>query len=198
MRTIEVEVYKYNELSDSAKEKVKEWYLSDDTRSFIFKDDCEFYLKEAFPNSKLSVEFSLAYCQGDGLNIFGDLCMVDIIKRLSNEFTKKELKFFDWYHRKFGDEYVDMQRNPTHYSYCVCGHNDFTNEYKETMEYWKYRDIPYDLLNRLENLAANYMKDLCYQFEHDGYTFLYEISDEEMQETCEANEYEFYSDGKIV
>ena len=64
MRTIELNVYKYNELSEEAKEKAKEWYLNDDdTRAYIFQQDCELYLKEAFPSSKLDVEFSLASCQ---------------------------------------------------------------------------------------------------------------------------------------
>ena len=198
MRTIELNVYKYSELSDEAKEKAKEWYLNDDTRAYIFQQDCELYLKEAFPSSELNVEFSLGYCQGDGLNIYGELCVNDLIERLAHEFTKKELAFFKWYHNKFGYEYIDMAQNPLRYSYCVCEHNDYMNEYQDTMEYWQYRGIPYALLDRVNDLCKDYMCDLCSQFEKDGYRFLYEISDEEMEDTCEANGYEFYENGKIA
>ena len=66
------------------------------------------------------------------------------------------------------------------------------------MEYWEYRDIPYALLDRVNDLCKDYMCDLCSQFERDGYEYLYNISDEEMDETCEANGYEFYANGKIA
>ena len=35
-----------------------------------------------FPNSNLKVEYSLNYCQGDGLNIYGELNIKDILKYL--------------------------------------------------------------------------------------------------------------------
>ena len=42
MRTVTeiFNVYNYNELSEEAKEKVKEWYLDDDFRTVIFSDNC--------------------------------------------------------------------------------------------------------------------------------------------------------------
>ena len=38
MRTVTetYNVYNYNELSDEAKEKAKQWYLDDDTRTYVF------------------------------------------------------------------------------------------------------------------------------------------------------------------
>lgn len=71
-------VYLFSELSEEAKEKVRNWYLeSQDT--YIFSEDCEEELREIFPNSGLDVQYSLSYCQGDGFNIFGNLDIDDFI-----------------------------------------------------------------------------------------------------------------------
>ena len=49
MRTVTeiFNVYNYNELSEEAKEKVKEWYLDDEMRpTFFYEDKKEFLIEE--------------------------------------------------------------------------------------------------------------------------------------------------------
>lgn len=70
--TITTMVYNFNELSDKAKEKVKEWYLNGQDAEFFYEDSMA-YINELFPNSELDIQFSLGYCQGDGFNIYGEI-----------------------------------------------------------------------------------------------------------------------------
>ena len=70
--TVEYNVYKFNELSNDAKENVKEWYLKGQ-EPFIFTDDCKMDLYNLFGKNNLDVEYSLGYRQGDGFNIYGNI-----------------------------------------------------------------------------------------------------------------------------
>ena len=60
MRTVtEVfKVYNYNELSEEAKEKAKQWYLDDDTRTYVFEDIYTEDLHYLFSGSDLKMQFS--------------------------------------------------------------------------------------------------------------------------------------------
>lgn len=73
------EVYDYEELDVKAKEKAKQWYLDntfrEETLTEIFEED----LTEVFPESNLKVQWSLSNCQGDGVNIYGELHLDDIL-----------------------------------------------------------------------------------------------------------------------
>ena len=51
------------------KKRVREQYLNGQDAEFFYEDSMT-YINELFPNSKLDIQFSLGYCQGDGFNIF--------------------------------------------------------------------------------------------------------------------------------
>lgn len=69
----EIKVFTFPELNGEAKEKAKEWYLNDETLSWELTDSYESDLSCIFPNSDLKVQWSLSYCQGDGVNIYGSV-----------------------------------------------------------------------------------------------------------------------------
>ena len=75
--------YSYEELNEDAKAKVKQWYLEDPIRNENFYEDVKNYLKENFPRSELEVTYSLGYCQGDGLNIYGKVNLYDFLEKLN-------------------------------------------------------------------------------------------------------------------
>ena len=79
--TINYEVYKYGELTEGAKEKVKAWYL-EGREPFVFTEDCEMDLENLFGENDLKVQYSLGYCQGDGFNIYGKVYAESIFKCL--------------------------------------------------------------------------------------------------------------------
>lgn len=188
------EVYEYKELCEAAKEKVKQWYL-DGQEPSIFTDDCKMLLKERFPHSELEVEYSLNYCQGDGFNIYGKIYLDEVLEQIADQFTAKELKFFRWIFNRYGSSY-EMKSN-RHYCYCICSQNDFMEDIISDLEYDQMRGIPTATLEKFNKLVGEYLDDLCREFEKDGYKYFYEVSDEDLREACEANEWTFTAEGKF-
>lgn len=193
--TTEYTVCKFEELSDEAKEAVKRWYLNDPCMVEMFTENCEQDLENLFPKSELKVEYSLNYCQGDGFNIYGKIYLDEVLEKIADKFTEKEMKFFKWVFNEYGSSYK-MESN-RHYCYCICSRNDFSEDILCNMEDDNMRGIPTETLKKFNKLVGEYLDNLCKEFEKEGYSFLYEISDEDMQETCEANEWEFTADGSL-
>lgn len=192
--TRKYQVFNFNELSDEAKEKVREWYLNgQDSWTFtqLLKDDLEIL----FPNSDLNVEYSLGYCQGDGLNIYGELRLEDVLDKVKEHFTEKELRFFAWAFNNYTDT-IKMVRNG-HYCYCVADMNDFSEDIYNDMDNDYCSNIPVETLDKFNKLAQEYFVNLCKQYEKEGYAYFYEVDDETLEEWCDCNEYEFTEDGEL-
>ena len=197
MKTVtrEYTLYSYTELSEKAKERVKEWYLEGQSyMDCIFTFDCIEYLKSLFPHSELDVEYSLNYCQGDGFNIFGKIYLDELLEQIKDHFTEKELKFFRWAFDHYGSSY-EMKAN-REYCYCICHLNDFSENLLTYMEDDGIRNIQTDTLAKFSNLAGKFLKDLCKDFEENGYNFFYEISEEDLTDLCEGSGWLCTADGK--
>ena len=200
------EVYDYSELSEKAKEKVKTEFLQDEIRNDLFYEDCLETLHYMFPNSNLKVQYSLGYCQGDGLNIYGELNINNILNLPTSHFcgdefddmigyfTEKEIKTIQCYMREVGNEIKLPQNN--HYCYCIVDRIDFVDDwFYELEDYSHFRNINRDVLEKLEKYVIIVMERLCSDYEKYGYDFFYNVDDEVIEETCEANEWEFLEDG---
>lgn len=205
MRTIikKFNVYQYSELSDEAKAKVRSWYINDPVRSeeltFLIDQD----LKNLFPNSDLTVEWSLTYCQGDGVNVYGDLCFMDLVnmvqnhlcgdsyKAFENFFTPKEIKTAKFYSEYCGD--VKLPFNLMSYTYCYISQIDLESDF--TYEMSHFRNVDLDLLGKMESYVKMVIKKYCLYWEETGYKYLYEPDEEEIEASCEGNEWEFLEDG---
>lgn len=190
----EYEVYEYKELCDKAKEAVKEWYLRGQ-EAYPFTESCMEYLQELFPNSELQVEYSLNYCQGDGFNIYGKIRLHEVLEKIADKFTAKELKFLDWMFNRYGSTY-EMKPN-RNYTYCICSRNDFAEDFLDWLAEELMRGIPTETLRKFNKLVGEYLDNLCGEFEKNGYTYFYEVSDEDLRDACEANEWMFTADGKF-
>lgn len=201
--TVNYDVYKYNELDDCAKEKVKQWYLdgqdADDFTSMCVED-----LYSLFGENDLKVQYSLASCQGDGFNIYGKIDAESIFKCLENhnggtqfaEFedvlTAKEKKTILNYADECGKIEIPMNNR---YCYSLADYIDIADDWESTLVYADYRDINADVLKKFEGLVRNIFNKLCKSFEKQGYEYFYEIEEEDLEEMCEANGYEFLEDG---
>lgn len=196
--TVEYKVYTFAELSESDKEKVRQWYLEGQEPD-IFTEDCEMYLNKNFPNSELKVQYSLGYCQGDGLNIFGTLDLSDMFRQIQEKkpelFTEKERKALGWYLKEYGTD-VKLKENWS-CSYCIADSYDFTESMINDMEYDCIRDINYSALEKFNEAARDILGTLCAEWEKCGYEYFYEVDDDTLADWCEANEYEFTENGEI-
>lgn len=187
--------YQFEELAEAAKEKVREWYLTGQDAEF-FRDDIKEQLRIDFEHSDLDVEFSLRYCQGDGLNIYGDLRLADAFPMVAEQFTEKETRFFRWLFREY-DPHFDMPHN-CHYTYCLADRMYFCENIVWDLENDSMKNIPWNLLRKFEKALQEYFAGLCAAYEADGYKYFYEADDEELAEICAANGWEFYEDGAIA
>lgn len=121
----EIKAYTFPELTGEAKEKAKEWYLNDETLSWELTNNYESDLSCIFPNSDLKVQWSLSYCQGDGVNIYGSVNMEDIFSLPQNApaynwingyLTEKEIRTLKFYM----SEYKNEVKIPVNRRYCYC------------------------------------------------------------------------------
>lgn len=208
MRTemVEYKVYKYDELTDKAKEKVKEWYLGGQ-EAFIFSEDCKQDLENLFGENDLNVQYSLGYCQGDGFNIYGDIHAENIFKclekhnggtqleKFEDALTEKEKKTILHYAEECGAIKLYMNNR---YCYSLADYIDIANDWEYQLEnYSGYKNINTEVLKKFEQVVRNIFKILCDSYERWGYEYFYEISEEDLKEICEANGYEFLEDGTV-
>ena len=207
MRTVTetYEIYKFEELDENAKEEVKRWYLDDDSRPQIFEEDIINHLESLFGSGHdMKVQFDLGYCQGDGLNIYGSVSAYDVINHIKEHrtdvLTSEEMETI----LKYAEDTdgIDLPYN-RYYSYCRAGNIRFASEWIEQLEYAIEEEyaaadsIDKELIFKFENIVRKIFFDICKEYEKYGYEYFYEVSDEELQEVCEANGWEFYKDGEF-
>lgn len=199
----ELELYKYEELSSEAKEKAKKDYL-DNLEPALFTDMVETDLKTVFPNSDLKVQYSLNYCQGDGLSVYGSLDFEDIFNILKGDdpvlikgidpFSEKEIKTLRFYANEKGALNVDInQRYPFFCDWCY----NFADNWIDTFECNGLSFIRTDLIYRFDKTVKIIMRRYCKKWEYVGYEFFYEVEDDAMKEMSESNGWEYLADGTL-
>ena len=188
----EFTVYNYSELSAEAKERVRDLYL-ESQESSLFSEDIKEDLSEKLPNSELDIQFSLSYCQGDGLNIYGKLRLYDILPHL--ELTPKEKRTMSYYITN-GCDYVNMPEN-NRYCYCISDQYDYTSDMLYDLERENIRDINKPLIEKFESECISYLEKLCSEYKARGYEYFYEVSKEELADWAECNDYQFLESGEL-
>lgn len=195
MRTItkEFKIYTYEELSEKAKEKVKQNYIdsldANDFTYMIIEDLDNIGLKNLRPY------YSLSYCKGDGLCLAGYIDFDEINSELKKIFYK-DFIFSDYKILKSLKEYsrIDFNHIGRYYN-------------RHSVEIDIYIDGSFDnkKYNNHKRLANKLIKNIeewyfakCNEYENQGYEFFYDISDEELEDFCNGMEYEFFEDGTIL
>ena len=201
----EIKAYTFPELTGEAKEKAKEWYLNDEMLSWELTNNYESDLSCIFPNSDLKVQWSLSYCQGDGVNIYGSVNMEDIFVLSQNApaynwidgyLTEKEIRTLRFYMSEYKNEVkIPVNRR---YSYCMADSIDLAEDFRYELENMGIRDIRVSVLEKAERLVKQVFSQLCMEYEKQGYAELYEISDEDMEEICGSNGYYFLENGEFL
>lgn len=201
----EYNVYDFSELSEEAKEIAKQWYLDDDFRPSEFTEIYEQDLQNIFPDSELKLQYSLNYCQGDGLNIYGNLDVNNILNLpasgfcgnefddLIGYFTDKEVRTISRYSNECGTE-IGLPMN-NHYNYCCVDRISLAEEWENDLWWASYKNINKELLQNLEKYVITIIERLCADYEKYGYKFFYEVEDETMEELCDINEWKFLENG---
>lgn len=195
------DVYKYDELSDDAKAKVKDLFLQwRGEDGDIFKEDCENSLAEMFPNSDLKVQYSLTYSQGDGFNTYGTLNIKDLLNADFSKYPLNDSGITAPANKDAilaacdkADVYdIDLEEN-RRYGYSLADRLEVVPNNDEDLT-----DEDTALLSDLENFAREVMEAINSKFEKNGYDYFYEMDEEEVRDMADANDYEFTEDGELA
>lgn len=191
-RTVETTLYKFDELSDEAKEKAREWYRAGgydyDWWSFDDYIDCAKFIGIGIDN----IYFSGFSSQGDGACFEGRY-----------EYKKggaKALKAHapnDKELARIADGLQELQRknfyrlsasvrHRGHYNHEMCTVIDVENTNST------YRDCNSGTEEALKDLLRDYMRWIYRQLEEE---WEYLNADEQVDDNIRANEYEFEEDG---
>lgn len=195
MKTVtnEFQVFTFAELSEQSKEKAKQDFLSSECRNWKFQDYCKDEVEYLFPNSGLEFAYSIGCCQGGGWTIYGKLDFSDIMEKFSEKYTDKEKRTLKWVFDEFMYYGMEFELSRYNYSFNEWDYNSLIDE----MEFNCMRNIPYKLIERFAEDVNDWMGKFCSDMERYGYEYLYNISDEEMEETSDANGWEFLEDGTM-
>ena len=196
MRIIETEAYTFDELSDDIKEKVIDSFREDKNEYLhldFFKEDCVYQLEElGFVNPK--IQYSLGYCQGDGLSFEAD------------EYTKLK----DLYIEELGKGKEYTAQLLADNSTFICTGNKGRYCYASTSDIDLYIEnhtstinMDCDNINNVVDIVRTKLEDLyvdiCSNLEKQGYDEIeYQLSDECIIEDIKCNEYEFTKYGKLI
>ena len=176
--TKKINLYEYNELEKSAKEKAKEQYLN--MRSVfdedIFTQNSMEIIKNYFQfTDGLEIQYSLASCQGDGVNIYGkfDLQNVEGLEWLKSEVDSFELaeNRCYYYSLKSQTETETVEEIIT----------EFERSSDKEIADWQVMEI-----RKMVETVFEKLKKAEQEIEEYGYDFFYEVSDEEMAEYADS------------
>lgn len=195
MRIMETEVYTFDELSDDAKENAIEKFREDKEYLYLdhFYEDCVYQLKElGFVNPK--IQYSLGYCQGDGLSFEAD----------------KYIRLEDLYIEELGKGKEYTAQLLADNSTFICTGNEGRYCYASTSDIDLYIEnynsainTDCENINNVVDVVRGKLEDLyidiCNDLEKQGYDEIeYQLSDECIIEDIQCNEYEFTEEGKLI
>lgn len=180
--TKKINLYEYNELSEKVKERAKQNFLDakcdidGDIYGDMFTETAMEIIGSYFQfTDGMEIQYSLSYCQDDGVNIYGKF---DLQNVEGMEWLKSEVDSFEMaknrcycYSLKSQTETETVEEIISEFEYAS------GNEIKDwqVMEIRKMVETVFEKLEKAEREIEKY-----------GYNFFYEVSDEEMAEDAEA------------
>lgn len=185
-RDVTLKVYPFSELNEKAQQKVIDWFAGvDDTLSSRL-EDLFASTAEAMHVSDVDFSWSLSWSQGDGVSF-----QTKDWRTPSDELLKATGDFDKWKGLRdtLGVTYKITRFN-TRYSH------------KSTMIVELDHESPSDReaesLNEMEGSLLNYFRSVAQKLEEVGYKEIeYVRSKEYVQEGCDADDYEFFADGRL-
>jgi len=203
MRVIEKEIFKYEELDDRAKDKAKDWY-----RQFVFNDSCdwEFLFDGAVQAAEIlgididtrrgsrehAIYFSGFWSQGDGACFEGSYRYAKGATKKIREYAPQDKEL-----HRIADELQTIQRRNFYKLYATIrprGHYNHSGCMSVSVE---HEDDPYRDIGDAEDDITQLMRDFAdWIYDQLEKEYEYQCSDNAVEESIIANEYEFDGDGR--
>jgi len=196
MRTIEVKLYTFKELSPEAQVKAikkEREHAYENLELYMFNEDAEMQIEEAgFENPKLS--YSLSYSQGDGLSFKADRYtkLTEIFIKILGEGKEKTAQLL-------ADNCTqNLTGNRGHYCYAKRDQIDlYLENHTSSINVVNTNNID-TVVNKALTILEDIYMDLCRKLEKQGYSEIeYLTSEECAKETLIINEVEFTENGSI-
>jgi hypothetical protein len=191
MKTAEITIYKFNELSESAKETARNWWKeSMDIEFEQITESIQLKLEElGLPTE--DVQWRLSCCQGDGVAFYGSLDVEEYL--VKNKIKSKFRKLFDADKDLLIDN-VEIYSNNSHYNH----YNTMSISYNEALYNGYENSSREQALEDFTDHLQEHIKDLSRDFEKAGYEDVESITSNEcVDESLVANEYDFTEDGEV-
>jgi hypothetical protein len=191
MREIITKVYKFEELSQDAKEVAIEQYRNEDHVYLdCFNDDAVEQIEKAGFYGDIDLQYSLHYCQGDGLsfscNGIDESLLLSFFAEILGEGKEKTAKLI------MENSYFSNSGNTGRY--CFASKNDIEYIFDSGINAPNIEKI----VSQVETKIKNLYMELCKDLENQGYSDIeYQRSDDAITETIIANDWEFLSNGKM-
>lgn len=187
-----VEAYNYSELSEEAKEVAKEKYISTCRDPYMFTEDLIEDLRATYGLFNLKTHYSLGYCQGDGLCLYGK---IDDSEIFSNKLFKKiALKGLVGKQISSAEDAiagVAFNHSGRYYYAKSTDIESIDNHYNMTEK----QQIIVDKV--IENIT-NWYLEFCSEWKNIGYDFFYEVDEETMIDMSQANQWVYDENGNIT
>jgi hypothetical protein len=192
MQTVNIEIFKFNELSEAAKETAIEQYRNSiDDVLWYFSDDINEQLREEnITLKKNGLQYSLNYCQGDGLSFAGEFDVQKMVKMALPNLSEKRQNVVN-------ECIYSLYSSGNTGHYCYASKNDIDIEYNyPNLDYNKHSNLT-ALCEIVVEFTKDYYIALCNKFEKQGYSEIeYQYSNEGIIENIIDNDYDFTIDGK--
>ena len=194
MREITQKIYTYDELTEKAKEKVKNEYrefFQECRNDFFYRDFVEELRQNGFKS--LEPQYSLGYHQGDGCSVIGKIYLNEVLenKDIMENFSKDEIRRLKYIDSEVRNE-IKIENNSNHY-YHANTMSFYANVYVNTYTHGKNYDLMVDVFDKLEGVLEDYFMALCNRMEVVGYEVIYD--EEGIEEELMESDYEYYKDG---
>ena len=194
-------LYTFDELSDRAKEKARDWYRSSDVGndymlSESFAQTLSYY---GFPEGSMKIYYSLAYCQGDGVSFEGRIDFDALLATTESELviarTDENLVVIRDLIKQARAIDMDLSgKVESNGDFHECSMDIELDCYYANDEVISPRD---QIAEKLQEALEEFVMDLSLQLKKDGYSDLdYRFSDEVVDETILVSEFTFCEDGK--
>ena len=186
MKTIQIQLYKFEELSEAAQQKAietnRDFNVDGDWFSPIYEGAKEDLEKAGFEDPK--IQFSGFWSQGDGASFFATVNPSKFAettneKRISKLIENGNIENFVIRNNSFA----------THYSHEKTKYIDYDASFNRNIE-----EAVYKFADKIEAIRLNMCKEIYSNLE----TYYNELqADEAVKESLIINEYDYTEDGKI-
>jgi len=203
MRVEQRNIYKFTELTETAKNKAIEDWRNSETLEFIGFEYDEYYrdllAENGFNITAKEFRYSLSNSQGDGVSFLcTDFNKEILFKLFLNEYKyDREYKLLDLYdvnyslNIKINDRYYVHEKS-VYFDACLEVPNYLLDNYP--LVYKKIENLLSDFTDFVENLRL----DLCLKMEQCLKSEIeHQLSDEYISEILEINGYEFLENGEF-